>query len=103
MDPSLCTVGGYTRSAKCGYAKKVRHVLSRHHYGVERRRGAVLGGGGLAVNLYGVPRMTEDIDEIVATDKDNVAKIIAAPQKLGFVPQLPVDPMALADDNVRAD
>lgn len=32
--------------------------------------------GGLAVNLHGVPRTTQDIDLIVDPDKDNLKKAI---------------------------
>ena len=31
--------------------------------------------GGLSVNLYGVPRVTQDIDIVIAMDRENVLKI----------------------------
>ncbi|MDQ1272998.1 MAG: hypothetical protein QG591_1628, partial [Planctomycetota bacterium] len=31
--------------------------------------------GGLSVNLYGVPRITQDIDIVVAMSKENILKI----------------------------
>ena len=34
--------------------------------------------GGLAVNLYGVPRVTQDIDIIIALDKENIFKLYTA-------------------------
>ena len=60
--------------------------------------------GGLAVNLYGVPRVTQDIDIIIALDKENIFKLNEVFKSLGYVPRLPgVDPEALADPVVRED
>jgi hypothetical protein len=53
--------------------------------------------GGLAVNLYGVPRLTQDIDLIISTDRPNVLKIVTLLKNLGYVPRVPVDPEDLAD------
>lgn len=53
--------------------------------------------GGLAVNLYGVPRVTQDIDIIIATDKDNILKINKILKELNYVPRLPVNPDDMAD------
>jgi hypothetical protein len=54
--------------------------------------------GGLAVNLYGVPRVTQDIDIIIATDKDNILKINKVLKELNYVPRLPVNPDDMADN-----
>ncbi|MDG6220572.1 MAG: hypothetical protein QCI38_03890, partial [Candidatus Thermoplasmatota archaeon] len=54
--------------------------------------------GGLAVNLYGVPRVTQDIDIIISTDKKNIEKMISSLKKLGYKPRLPVAPEDLMDD-----
>ena len=53
--------------------------------------------GGLAVNLYGVPRVTQDIDLIISTKKSNILKINAVLEDLGYTPRLPVKPQDLAD------
>lgn len=53
--------------------------------------------GGLAVNLYGVPRATHDIDLIISTEKSNITALNAVLKNLGYVPRLPVDPEDLAD------
>jgi hypothetical protein len=53
--------------------------------------------GGLAVNLYGVPRVTQDIDMIISTKKKNILKVTATLKDLGFIPRLPVDPKDLTD------
>jgi hypothetical protein len=52
--------------------------------------------GGLAVNLYGVPRVTQDIDLIISTSKSNVLKLISLLKNLGYAPRLPVNPAHLA-------
>lgn len=31
--------------------------------------------GGLSVNLYGIPRVTQDIDIVIAMDRENVLKL----------------------------
>ena len=40
--------------------------------------------GGLAVNLYGVPRITQDIDMIISDDKENVNRLIRVMEELGY-------------------
>jgi len=44
--------------------------------------------GGLSVNLYGVPRVTQDIDIVIAMDRENVLKMTSLLKKLGYVPHL---------------
>lgn len=53
--------------------------------------------GGLSVNLHGVPRVTNDIDLIIATDKKNVERLNAVLKRLDFLPRLPVDPQDISD------
>lgn len=58
--------------------------------------------GGLSVNLYGVPRVTQDIDIIIAMSKENILKITSLLKELGYVPRLPVNPNDLANhDKVK--
>jgi len=59
--------------------------------------------GGLAVNLYGIPRVTQDIDVVISTDRDNVARIARVLAELEYVPRLPVDPMELAEKEKVTD
>ncbi|MHA1231793.1 MAG: DUF6036 family nucleotidyltransferase [Candidatus Helarchaeota archaeon] len=56
--------------------------------------------GGLAVNLYGIPRVTQDIDIIISMDKDNILKINRVLKELGYIPKLPVNPDDLANKNI---
>ena len=58
--------------------------------------------GGLSVNLYGVPRVTQDIDIVIAMSKENILKITSLLKELGYVPRLPVNPDDLANhDKVK--
>lgn len=59
--------------------------------------------GGLAVNLYNVQRLTNDIDFIISMDKDNIIKFVHAMKGMGYVPRVPVNPELLADKNTVND
>lgn len=70
--------------------------------GLYKSRVRYLIAGGLAVNLYGVPRVTQDIDIVIAMDRENVLKITFLLKELGYVPRLPVSPDDLANpDKVK--
>ena len=62
-----------------------------------RERARYLIVGGLAGNLHGVPRVTQDIDLIIPTDMENVLKIANVMKRLGYLPRLPIDPEEIAD------
>jgi len=47
--------------------------------------------GGLAVNLYGIPRMTYDIDLLLKMGDENLKKFVVLLKKWGFRPKPPVD------------
>ena len=57
--------------------------------------------GGLAVNLYGIPRVTQDIDILISFEKKNVEKLMDILKRLDYLPRVPVDPMLLADPRTR--
>jgi len=57
--------------------------------------------GGLAVNLYGIPRMTYDLDLILDLEKANLTKFLNLLKKWGFKPKIPVDIMDFADKEKR--
>ena len=46
--------------------------------------------GGFAANMYGVPRMTQDIDLIVEFEKENLLKLENTIKGLGFSERVPV-------------
>ncbi|MCF8131447.1 MAG: nucleotidyltransferase [Deltaproteobacteria bacterium] len=57
--------------------------------------------GGLAMNLHGVPRMTMDIDFVVALDASNLEKFIDAAASLQLQPVLPIALSDLLDSAKR--
>jgi hypothetical protein len=57
--------------------------------------------GGLAINLHGVPRMTMDVDLVIALDTHNITKLEACTKSLGLRPSVPVKLADLADSNKR--
>lgn len=57
--------------------------------------------GGLAVNLHGVPRMTMDVDLVIALDADNIARLELCVKALGLRPSVPVKLANLADASKR--
>ncbi|MDD5009418.1 MAG: hypothetical protein PHU49_11440 [Syntrophorhabdaceae bacterium] len=58
--------------------------------------------GGVAMVLYGGVRLTVDLDLIVCLRADNLEKFIAALDKLGYKPKLPVDGKAFLDPAMRS-
>src|SRR5687767_13951443 len=44
--------------------------------------------GGQAVNIYGVPRLTADLDVMVAVPDDQLSSFIAVMTKAGFAPRI---------------
>ncbi len=59
--------------------------------------------GGVAVVLHGHPRLTADLDLVVALDPANVRAALRALRKLGYAPRMPVDAEDLADPGRRAE
>lgn len=59
--------------------------------------------GGVAVNLYGIPRMTYDIDLLLDLEDENLTKFLHLLKKWGFKPKIPVDIMDFADKGKRDD
>ncbi|HNX91066.1 MAG TPA: nucleotidyl transferase AbiEii/AbiGii toxin family protein [Candidatus Omnitrophota bacterium] len=57
--------------------------------------------GGLAVNLHGVPRMTPDLDVLVAADDVNLKKIVTVLTSLKYTNRLPGNAEHLADREKR--
>lgn len=57
--------------------------------------------GGVAMNLHGVPRMTMDVDLILAMDDANLDAFLACARELNLRPQAPVPIEALKDPAQR--
>lgn len=59
--------------------------------------------GGIAVNLLGSLRSTADIDILVEMSNKNLRKIVSILKKQGYRVKQPVDPMLIADEDIRHD
>lgn len=59
--------------------------------------------GGIAVNLYGIPRMTYDTDLIIDMQDKNLKALLTLLKDWGFKPKLPVDTMDFAKSEKRKD
>jgi len=57
--------------------------------------------GGLAVNLYGIPRFTFDLDIIVENKKENYENLVKALKKLHFIPKINEKIENLIDEDKR--
>jgi len=57
--------------------------------------------GGMAVNFYGIPRMTYDVDLLLYLEDDNLKKFLKLMKRWSFKPKVPVDIMDLADSDKR--
>ena len=53
--------------------------------------------GGVAVNIYGYPRFTGDLDILLLLEKDNLEKMENVMDELGYKTRLPVDIKELQD------
>lgn len=58
--------------------------------------------GGVAVNLHGYQRFTQDVDLVVDLVPDNVQRALQALQSLGYKPNLPVKAIDFADPAIRS-
>ncbi len=59
--------------------------------------------GGIAVNLLGSLRSTADMDILVEMSNDNLKKVVEILQKKGYRVKQPVDPMGMANAEIRHD
>lgn len=59
--------------------------------------------GGLAVNIYGIPRMTADIDLLVDLTAENIEKFDTVMKSLNYQPVLPIKIQSVVDENDRKE
>lgn len=59
--------------------------------------------GGIAVNLLGSMRSTADLDILVEMSDDNLRKIVGILKRYGYHIKQPVEPMMIADKEIRQD
>jgi len=57
--------------------------------------------GGLAVIAHGYLRATMDVDLVVDLERDNLLKALAALDRIGYKPRLPVTAEQFADEKIR--
>ena len=57
--------------------------------------------GGVAMNLHGVPRMTYDLDLMLALDIKNIQAAWKVLSSLGFQPRVPVTVSEFSDSQKR--
>ena len=62
-----------------------------------RKRVGYLIAGGMAVNLYGVPRFTKDLDILIDPSEGNLKRLGQALRWLGYRPKVPVSLDAFLD------
>ena len=59
--------------------------------------------GGIAVNLLGYLRSTADIDILLEMSDSNLKKVVTILKKEGYRVKQPVDPMGIANAEIRRD
>ena len=57
--------------------------------------------GGLAVNLHGIPRLTQDVDILIDMEPKNILKLVKCLKSLGYKAKVPIDPEDLIDPDIR--
>jgi len=59
--------------------------------------------GGLAVNIYGIPRMTADIDLLVDFTEENINKFDEVMKSLNYQPVLPIKIQTFVNEKNRKE
>jgi hypothetical protein len=57
--------------------------------------------GGVAINLYGIPRATADLDIILDFDENNLHNFLECVKEFGYQQGLPISIMELSDQQKR--
>lgn len=57
--------------------------------------------GGLAVNIYGIPRMTADVDLLLDFESDNLRRFEKALTDIGYAARVPISIASLEDEAKR--
>jgi hypothetical protein len=80
---------------------RVRVIYQDIFDGFDKGRVRYLVIGGIAVNLHGYVRLTMDLDVMIDLSEDNVKKLVAIMNGLGYVPRVPVNPADLVSPEKR--
>jgi predicted nucleotidyltransferase len=57
--------------------------------------------GGVAVNIHGYQRMTQDLDLVIQLMPDNIIKALSTLEELGYKPGIPVTKQQFANPEIR--
>lgn len=57
--------------------------------------------GGLAINMYGIPRSTADMDIILDLTEDNLQQFLKSIEAFGYQSSIPISVLQLADETFR--
>jgi len=57
--------------------------------------------GGLAINMYGIPRSTADMDIILDLDETNIRNFLKSVEAFGYQSALPISILELVDETNR--
>ena len=55
--------------------------------------------GGIAVNLHGYPRFTNDLDILLTLDQENLKKMATLMDRMGYQQRLPISIQELSDES----
>jgi len=70
---------------------------------LQRNRVRYLIVGGVAINLHGIPRMTYDLDLMIALDEENIRRAWKSLTDAGFSPRVPIKESDLVDRTRRME
>ena len=79
------------------------HLFARIFQALNEREVKYVLVGGLAVVMHGHPRLTMDVDLVVALDEENARRAIDALSSIGLHPRIPVDASLFADAPTRKE
>lgn len=78
-------------------------IYSALFQALNREKVRYLVAGGVAVNLHGVPRFTQDLDLVVDLEAKNLVSFVRVVSRLGYRPRVAADPLELADSKRRRE
>jgi predicted nucleotidyltransferase len=79
---------------KINSLRNILHALNHQHI-------KYLIAGGVAVNIHGYQRMTQDLDLVIQLIPENIINALSALEQLGYQPALPVTKEQFAEKSIR--
>jgi len=59
--------------------------------------------GGVAVNIHGYQRLTQDLDIVIELIPENIINTLTTLEELGYQPAVPITKAQFADENIRTE